>query len=165
MSATTQVLIKPTRPVSPGLRFDLVGDDELTGGAGGWQDIARPRRRTAVEWVGTPAYTYVLPLMIDGIETSPGGNTVVESAIKTLTSWGTPTSKTGQPPVVRLAGPLRAPDSLRWVIDDITWGEQIRNNAGRRIQQQVTVTLKEFVEPTLMKGPAARARNRKKKKK
>ena len=156
--APRTVLIKPIRPRGPGIRFELIGDDTVTGGVGGWEDLPRPRRRAATDYVGTPAYTEVLPLLIDGTETSRGHDTPIEGRIRTLISWGVPRKGADRPAVLRISGPLRVPASKRWVIQDLEWGPQIRNQAGRRVQQYVTVTLKEYVEPVILRGPAAKSR-------
>lgn len=157
----SRVLIKPTSPASAGVLFELVGEDEPGEGSGSWADVTRPRRRSAVEWLGEPACSYVLPLMLDGIETRRGHNTPVEAQIRTVRSWKHKTKKTGQPPVLRLAGPLHFPATMRWVLDDIAWGAKQRDNQGRRIQQMVTLTLKEYVEPTVVRSPAKKHRDHK----
>lgn len=173
-----RVLIKPTRPSGPGLWFELLGDDEITGGVGGWEDLPRPRRRNAVQWVGTPALSLGLPLLLSGVDqahttsalsrrpihTVFARDTSVESAVRQLTSWGQKTKKTGQPPILRVAGPVRGPQTARWVIEDLEWGPQIRNRDGQRIQQEVTVRLKEYIEAAVVRGPAAASRNRRRKK-
>lgn len=159
--AQTRVLIKPTHPVGAGVWFELVDEDQPREDAGGWQDVARPRRQTAVEWIGGGAATYVLPLMLDGVETTPGRDASIEAQVRAVRSWIRPTKKTGEPPVLRIAGPLHFPETMRWVVDDITWGAKIRNNnTGRRVQQMLTISLKQYLEPTVVKSPAKKARNR-----
>lgn len=157
------VRIKPVHPGGPALVFDLIGDDILTGGTGGWDSLSRPRREAATEWVGTPATTYVLPLLIDGIETQVGRDTVIESACRQVEKWGMPAKKTGQPPILRVTGLVQVSTSSRWVVNDIEWGTAIRNQDGRRIQQPITLTLLKYVEPKIVRGPAHAARNRRKK--
>jgi hypothetical protein len=147
-------------PRDDSLSFDLVGDDEVSDGVGGWEDLARPRRKSAVEWVGTPAMTLVLPLLIDGTERAVGVDAVIEWKCARLFSWGRKTKKTGLPVVLRATGPIRCTAQQRWVINGLSWGGQIRNADGRRVQQYVTVTLKEYIEAAVLKGPAARARDR-----
>jgi hypothetical protein len=158
-SVKRRVTITPVTPKGPALRFDLVDEDTLSGGAGGWEDLARPRRRAATEWTGTPLYTYVLPLLLSGMEHQVGVDKPIESEIRALTSWGHRTHKTGEPPILRISGPIRVPTSLRWVIADTAWGQQTRNRDGRRIQQYVTLTLKEHVEAVILKGPASKSKH------
>lgn len=164
MSAVKRtVQIKPTRPAKPGLALHLIGDDVLAGGVGVWTILNRPRRREAIEFSGISGHTYTLPLLLDGMETQPGVDTVVEGQIRTLSAWAsTPTQATNQPHVVRVTGPLKAPETLRWVIENLEWGAAIRNAQGRRVQQYVTVTLRQFLEPKIKRSPAKSARDRKK---
>lgn len=164
-----RVLIKPVRPASEGVRCDLIGEDQLTGGVAVWNTVDRPRRRAGVEWAGTSGYTYVLPLLIavpDGDQTVRPGDRVthagaaVEGDCRRLRSWASKaTRKTREPCVVRIAGPLRAPDATRWVITGLEWGTQIRDSNGRRIQQAVTVTLTEWVQAEVKRSPAKHARD------
>lgn len=160
-NAQRQVRITPTRPARTGIALDLVGDDVLAGGVGVWTVLNRPRRVEAIEFSAISGYTYGLPLLLDGMETSPGVDRVVESQIQALTNWASvPTQKTNQPAVVRVTGPLKAPQNLRWVIENLEWGACVRNRQGRRVQQYVTVTLRQFVEPKIKRSPAKAARDR-----
>lgn len=148
----------PRRRADSELTFELLGDPEVTGGAGGWEDVPRPRRRTATEWVGTPPLAQVLPLLLDGTEVGPGIDVSVESQCRRLLAWANP-HKGDDPPALRLAGPV-AHTGVRWVIGDIGWGPALRDVAGRRIQQEVTLTLLEYVEAKVARGPAAASRKR-----
>lgn len=159
------VSITPTRPIGSGLNASLVGADTLTGGVGVWDSVARPRQREALEWTGTSGFTYVLPLVFDGLDFWPGRDNSVEAGCRLLQKWaGDPTKKTGEPTIVRLSGPLQTPDSIRWVITGLDWGAKVRNREGRRVQQYVTVTFREHTEAVVLKGPAAKSRNRRGKK-
>ncbi|MDI6911485.1 hypothetical protein [Nocardioides sp.] len=162
MHAGTQrrVHIKPTRPAGPGVWFDLIGDDDPREGSAGWQDVSRPRRQSGVEWVGQSASAYVLPLLLDGVEVSPGRDQVIEKDIRAVRSWFVKTKKTGEPPVLAITGPLHFPKSMRWVVADMVWGAKIRDPGGRRVQQALTLTLKQYLEPSVVKSPAKKARHR-----
>lgn len=142
------------------ITFDLVADPSLSGGVGGWTEIPRPRRTNAAEWTSTPARSQILPLMLDGMEYSKGVDVPVEPQIAALISWGTKHPATGQPTVLGVSGPVHATDG-RWVINDLDWGGLVRNGAGDRIQQKVTVTLLELLEPSLLASPARKARKHK----
>ena len=177
------VRIKAVRPAGGSITLDLAGDDQLTGGVSNWTTVDRPRRRQAVEWAGVTGFTYVLPLVLNGVDAGGGSTSyngevghivqrpgpvhqggrdvVVEPDIQQLLKWASKaTKKTGQPVVVRLAGPLKAPDSVRWVISSLDWGAQIRNRSGRRIQQYVTVTLVEWVDADVKRSPAKKSRHK-----
>lgn len=157
----SSIRLVPTRPRGSALTVDLVGDDVLTGGAGGWQDLERPLRRAAIEYVGTPGYIYELPLLFNGVEALPGVDVLVDGGCREIMRWGNRNRDTGQPQVLRLDGAvLKAPPSCRWVIDSIGWGESWRNSNGGRIQQFFMLTLKEFVEAEVLKSPAKASRDR-----
>lgn len=159
---TGTVLLKPVQPVRDGLRLALVGEDKLSGGVAAWGTLDRPRRRSAVEWTGTSGFTYVLPLLLDGMETTPGRDTSVEAACRTLMSWGAEATKaTRQPVVLKATGPLQTPENIRWVISGIDWGTKFRNAAGQRVQQYAAVTLTEYVAASVRHSPAKASRDRK----
>lgn len=164
MNAPTRVTLTPTSPKRDDeIRLDLVGDDRLTGGVGAWSTVARPRRRAAVEWTGTSGFTYVLPLLLDGLEVSVGRDRSVEADIRKLLTWASqPTKSTGQPVVLRATGPLRTPPTVRWVITDLAWGGQIRRDDGRRVQQYVTITLTEHTAARVRRSPAKKSRDKNK---
>lgn len=158
-----RVQLWPIVPNAPQavITFDLVGDPSLSGGVGGWSEISRPRRTNAAEWTSTPARSQVLPLLLDGMEYSKGVDVSVEPQIASLIAWGTKQPATGQPVVLGVSGPVHATDG-RWVLNDLDWGTLVRDSAtGNRIQQKVTVTLLELLEPTLLSSPARKARNHK----
>lgn len=163
--ASRRVSILPVRPRRFGIVADLVGDDQLSGGVGNWDSLPRPRRREAVEWTGTSGFTYVLPLLINGMEARVGADASVEGSCRVLQQWAAdPTKQTDQPCIVAIRGPLQTPDSTRWVITGLEWGAKVRNKEGRRIQQYVTVTLREHIDAAVLKGPAAKSKHRRGKK-
>lgn len=157
------VVLDAVTPNRRPLRFHLNGDDELTGGVGGWEDVPRPRRRATSEWVGSPVFQLAVPLITSGIDAGrPGRDVSVEPKLRALVALGQPTVKTGEPPILKVTGPLRVPSpKTRWVLVDIEWGAQIRNSRGQRIQQEMTVILREYVRGDILRGPAAAARARK----
>jgi hypothetical protein len=153
------VTITPVDPPGASLRFHLDGDDELTGGVGGWEIVGRPRRRGAAEWVGVPPFRLTLPLFTDGLDVRPGVNVSVEPKITALTRLALKVPGGFQPPLLELSGPLRLPfPGMRWVIEDITWGTAWRRSDQQRVQQAMTVMLIEHVTAEILLGPAAQAR-------
>lgn len=155
-----RVRIRAVNPDRPPITLHLVGPDQLTGGVGAWETLSRPRRRDAVEWTGTTAFTYVLPLLLDGMEHRPGVDISVEADCWALLDWASEaTKKTDQPCIVKISGPLQPPAGIRWVITGIEWGDKVRNRAGRRVQQYVTLTLRQYVEAAVLKGPAAKSKH------
>lgn len=162
MSTARRVTLTPVSPAKPGMVLHLVGDDDLRGGTGAWNTVNRPRRRDALEWSGTRGFTYVLPLLLDGTEISRGVDAPVEEDCRRLLAWSAEATKaTGEPVVLVATGPLKTNPTVRWVITDLTWGGQIRNTAGKRVQQYVTVSLTEHLAPTVRKSPAKKVRDNK----
>lgn len=143
-----------------GVTFDLVGAVTVSGGIGGWSEIPRPRRTTALEWTGTPGRSQVVPLLLNGLEAGGRGvDLSVEPQIRCVEAWGTPSDATdSEPPPLRLAGPIRTVG--QWVLQDVSWGAEARNADGDRIQQFVTLTLLELVTPQLLRSPAKRVRRK-----
>lgn len=155
----SDVVIRQTNPAGGGrVDFELVGDDDLSGGVGGWATLDRPRRTAAVTWTGTPAQTYTLPLLLDGMDLGPGLDFPIESQCNQLLAWGRG-SVTNTPPVLQVTGLVIVPDTSRWVLQDLSWGGKERDRLGRRVQQYVTVTLLEYVTPVLLDSPAKKARH------
>lgn len=153
------VVLRQVIPTGPSVVLDLAGDDDLAGGVGGWTSLDRPRRPAAVSWTGTPAQSYTLPLLLDGIEAGGiGVDLPVESDCQQLLAWGRG-SVTNTPPVLQVTGAVIVPGTSRWVLQDLSWGAKERDRLGRRVQQYVTVTLLEYVATVLLNSPAKKARH------
>ncbi|MBB3041027.1 hypothetical protein [Nocardioides soli] len=162
MTVLRQVLLQPVLPARPEfLVLDLVGEDKLSGGVATWSTLNRPRRRDAIQFDGVTGFTYVLPLLINGLDAAPGVDLVVEPRVQVLQSWASSVQTTRQPVVLRATGPLQTPETVRWVITGLDWGAKVRDNRGRRIQQYVTVTLTQYVTAVVRKSAAKRSRDRK----
>lgn len=151
----SQVIIRQVDPPGPSLVCQLAGDDDLAGGVGGWTSLDRPRRTSAASWVGTPAQTYTLPLLLDGL--AAGDEVSVEAACLQLQLWGAGDAAT-PPPVLQVLGEVLVQPTSRWVLQDLAWGARERDASGSRVQQDVTVTLLAYTAPVLLKSPAKKAR-------
>ena len=129
---------------------DLVGDDGPGGGIGGWEgEQAGKQKKPVLRYAGRPGRTQQITLMFDGVDTG----TVVESAVRQLETWGAGRKNT-QPPRLSVTGRLlRSPASVSWVITGLEYGEQIRRGDGRRIRQEVTVSLAEWNKAPAKKKP------------
>lgn len=161
MSGSTQVTLKPVLPAGASMRLELVGDDQLSGGTGTWSTLNRPRRQDAIQFEGVSGFVYVLPLLLDGMESSPRLDASVEASCRLLQSWSSAVKQaTKQPVVLRASGPLQTDGAVRWVITDLQWGAKIRNSAGSRVQQYVTVTLTQYRTASVRKSPAKQSRDR-----
>lgn len=161
MTAAGMVTLTAVEPAGASLRLHLVGDAALSGGGAQWEIVPRPRRTSATEWVGTDPHQMAMPLLLDGMDVvAGGGDRPVEADCDLLAAWQRPIQST-PPPIVVAAGPLPIPAyGLRWVITSVEWGTAVRGADGRRIQQEVTVTLLEHTVANILFGPAAAARAR-----
>lgn len=153
------VTIHPVGKPGKKITLEQIGDDELTGGRGGWEVLARPTREAMTAWRSTPGVTWTLPLSFDGF--GDVRDRVVEQDIAALESWSTPDEKLGRPPELVVAALVGlGPSTFRWVIDDIGYGAQIRNPANQRIRQDISLTLLKYVPGKILKGPAAKSRGK-----
>jgi hypothetical protein len=141
------------RSVSPpGLELKFQYDPEqlvMQKGVGGWSEVDRPRRPTALEWTGQPLHTLDLDLLYDQW---PDGH--VENEMFALAILALPTAQTGEPPILSVA--YAGLDGYRWVIQDCTFGDELRRSDGKRCRQQVTVNLLEWRGLAIVNGPAAK---------
>ena len=171
-------------PIANLYSLALLGPEgaRMTEGGGGW-DVVPVRRSVGItEWAGRPNYAMSLDLLFDGWmqhpirpslpasfigrpwlppgrpEYSPGVGLWLEGAIKNLEALSVPGRDMTTPPSLRIYGAIAHPD-VRWVIQNLEWGDSIRDIVtGRRMRQQVTVSLIEYHQPTeLQKLPRGKA--------
>jgi hypothetical protein len=115
----------------------------VTAGYGGWNEVARPRRRPLTVWQGSPGLRMDLPVLIDGWKTGAS----IERQIAQLSKLGFPVASDGSPPRIRLRarGGTVPNQSKVWVVDAISWGDALANAKGNRVRQQATLSLLEFI--------------------
>jgi hypothetical protein len=115
----------------------------VTAGYGGWQEIARPRRRPLSVWTGSPGLRMDLPILLDGFAAGAS----IERQITQIESLALPTAADGSPPRVRFVARGGAvPHQNRvWVVDTLAWGDALMNRAGDRTRQQVTLSMLEWI--------------------
>ncbi|MFW6776067.1 hypothetical protein ACOACO_17420 [Nocardioides sp. CPCC 205120] len=154
-----RVIIKAVNPGGARLGFDLVGAETRAGGAGGWEALARPRRTATVEWAGVPPLTLTLPLMLSGAQQS-GPPTSIEAPLRILEDvWCKPHPRTRRPPILQVTGLPWGVWRHLWVINDaIGYGDVMRGDNGHRVQVEFTLSLLEYVAPSVLRRPTARAR-------
>lgn len=148
----------PIQPKGDPLRFQW-NPEQVTAvsAVGGWSRIARPRRKTATDWGGQPSEEVSFVLFFDQ-EESLGS---VEAKCSRLESFGLPRAEGKPPPLLRLSyGPVGK--GKKWVIDDLSWGPEVRRSDLHRVYQEVTVTLLEFVDLELEFTPAKKHKHKKK---
>lgn len=107
----------------------------------------RPRRRAVTEWNGNEPLRLELPLMIDNFKAGRAGP--VEEACRSFEKMAGLAAGDPEPPPLQLRGTPRgliphdfykAPH-VRWLIETLTWGASERGKDGRRLRQELTVTL------------------------
>lgn len=124
---------------------------KVTGGYGGWVDVPRPRRLALTQWDGRSPFEMAVQLVLD----AHADDGSVEAQCSALERMALPPRSLAEPPVVRIKGPVPH-DDLTWVVNGIDWGAAMRNDAGNRSRQEVTLTLKRYVaEDRLTLRPAA----------
>lgn len=129
----------------------------MVDGYGGWTEIPRPKRDTAVEWTGRPAAKMILEILLDNFREG----THVENRIKNLERMALPASDRTDPPTIKLDGPVPHQEK-QWVIGTLEWGAAIWAQDGRRRRQEVKLTLLEKVEDArvAIKSPASKQRGK-----
>lgn len=139
MTVDRSLTITPVDPPGGPLVIGLDdGQPQPSAGEGGWTEIARPRRRAAMEWTGHAAYRLTVSLLLDRGGAEDTGDDV-EGDCEALRGLGLQVPGGHQPPVLTLAGPLYIP-AERWVIQSIEWGAYLRRrDDGLRVRQAVSV--------------------------
>lgn len=161
MTAQNIVQITQVVPTGSTVGFQLLGGATLTrDSGGGWQVVDRPRRQASTEWLDYGPFTMTLPLMIDGVKGVSG--TSIEGLIGVVENWEAPAGI--EPPKLQVSGPVPHTDLL-WVCKPTQWPEDaIRDpQTGFRWQQKLTLTLLQYVPPTVAvtsPSPAAAAAQR-----
>lgn len=148
--------LRQVKPRGPTLRFRL-NPEQVTesGGVGGWGRRQRPLRRPALEWEGIPEQTLSFTLLLDGWP-----DRSVEQDIRALRRMGRPRSRGRPPPELELEyGNMGR--GATWVIDNLSWGDELRNRQLQRVRQEVTVSLVRYVEADITLTPTQRHKERK----
>jgi len=155
------VTVTPVDPPGPAISFPYAGPAQPSGGVGGWDDVARSRRTTAVEWVGTPGRELRVAGLVTGIDVNNDAQGDARDAsrepkLQAIEALGLPTEKTGEPPVVKLTGPVLH-RGRRWVLDEIEWGTYELNAAGERVKAEFVLVLKQHIAADVILSPAKRS--------
>lgn len=154
---TRQITLSTT---SPALRVSVLRGDApptITGGYGGWDTVARPRRQSLTVWNGRDPFTMTFDLIFDAYI----AGTSVETPVSILERMALPPRAGAEPPIVRVAGALPHKD-LTWVIatDGLAWGDSLWSPRGFRTRQAVTVKLLRYVAPDRIQDGTAASRAR-----
>jgi len=136
----------------------LVGPDgpKITDGYGGWSTVDRPRRQGVTLWTGRPPFKMTVDFVLDGYKKLKP----VEIACASLERMALPPTEGKEPPVLKVSGDMVPHPGLDWVLEDIQWGETIRNSSGRRLRQVATLTFIRYVKEDRLREQKASARAR-----
>lgn len=149
----------------------LAGDGAptVTDGYGGWDEIARPRRIGMATWNGYPALRLSIPIVFNSVglgnpAVQPSG-AAIERDIALLEGMARSPRPAKEPPAISLdchGALIPHKDIKKWVIENIEWGDALRNSSGDRIRQDATVTLMEKIEDAAIEERSAANRAREK---
>ena len=155
MSDRRQVTLTSSRPVLSITAWMGRNPPAITGGYGGWQSRPRPRRQSLTVFQGNEPYQMDLPLMLDGF----ADDRSVQAQISTLERMGRPVADWEEPPIVTVSGVVPHTD-LTWVVNDLKFGDSVRNEKGAIVRQEITVSLLRYVaeDRVSTKSSAAKAR-------
>lgn len=113
----------------------------LSGGKGGWEETARNRRTAVSEWRGHGLQRLSVPVMLDGWIDRRS----VSKGVADLDRMGVKPRNAMHPPIVRVSGAMRGTD-LQWVVEDIAWEEELRDDAsGVILRAAGVVTLMQYL--------------------
>lgn len=155
MTDARQVTILSTRPSISVTAWLGADPPTVSGGYGGWDIVARPRRQALTHWKGHDPFQMELPILLDGFV----NNSSVEARCTALERMARPPRVLDEPPLVKVIGQVPHTD-LVWVIQTIRWGDVVRSTTGQRIRQACIVSLLRYIEHDRVQlaGAAARAR-------
>lgn len=137
--------VKPSR--ASGARWDILERPPRQG-----VDWSKATSGDITEWKGRRNKRLDLPILIEGWVTRAGGGQWIETQVAALEEMQ------DTPLTLRVVGPIPY-WGVQWVIDDIDYGDYIRDAAtGRRMRQSLLLHLLEYVQPDqLAKLPRAKA--------
>jgi len=121
-------------------------------GYGGWQTVARPQRRSIVEWQGLDPWLLELAVILDGW----ASRTSVEHDCATLATLATPGGAFQPPPTVGVNLPALVLPDTAWVIQTLDWGTNvIRDEDAKgnvyRLRQDAALQLIQLVEASTLR--------------
>lgn len=158
------VILNPVTPAQRPIALELDDYPTRSGGLGGWEGLARPRHTAAAGWVGLSDLTWSLPLIIDGMEAGGIGiDRDIQPDVDAILAMGLPTPQTDEPPILQIIGLRFISTASRWVLQEVDLGASVSAN-GVLVQQELTVTVQQYVAAQIVNGPAAKARSRNKQK-
>lgn len=123
-----------------------------SGGVGGWEEIAHPKRPSSTEYAGQPLRSLTIDALFDGWREQRD----VENQCRILDVWGRIPPGQREPAVLQLV--YGSYGSGRWVVNGLDWGDALRGPGGKRLRQYVTVELLEYRDEQVALTPVQRAK-------
>jgi hypothetical protein len=150
------------RSTNPPLNvYARLGPDapKLTGGFGGWEVTQRPRDVGMTVWQGVPPFEYTLNLLLgnESLRDAPSLERVLSQLITVARG-----DDNHPPGVVTITGMPGLPAD-RWIINNLDFGDIVRNRQMETIRQTVTITFLEYQPPEygrLARGALAKPKQR-----
>lgn len=133
--------------VPPGVSVSMILDANspvVSGGGGGWVVTPRPGRKGLTSWQGVDPFQLSFSAWFDAIFAN---GTDVEADCNDLMTLWRPRGDFNAPRHVRVTGPIPLSDDVDWLLTGLSWGPTLRAANGARRQQQMDITLLEFVDP------------------
>lgn len=123
-------------------------------GFGGWQEVARPRRVSFMDWQGNAPIRLQFGLMLD--KWGDGPQTCEQDCLD-LERMGRPGPQNQKPPTIKITEGELPHMNVTWALDSLEWGDCIRQrDTGKRVRQVVSLTLVALSDPyASAKSPAA----------
>lgn len=115
-------------------------------GWGGWEEVARPKRKGISDWTQAPLIRMPIPLLLDGWRSSSS----VQRHVDILKAWASSRAGKRPPRLKILSGPVPHTD-LVWVIEDLDFDEALLDDNGVLVRQSLTLNLLEFEAGEVLK--------------
>lgn len=141
---TRNITITAIDPAGPTVKCTHAGGVSTYTAQNGWQFTQLPRRQSMTEFMGYDGYTMVVPVMFG----NGADKTSIEPQLEVLR--GIARNRVGprvEPAVIEITGDLVPIAWLKFVINDIKFNAEYRNDDGSRYYAQVDITLFEW-QPT-----------------
>lgn len=125
----------------------LLGESQpvLSGGIGGWEEVARPRKQALMTWKGTPLRTLEIEVMFDGWVSGSS----MEDSVKLLRRLGEIVPSVSRPPIVQVEGFI-INSTGDWIVNDIAFEDgELRGDDGTLLRSVATVSLIEFIPASI----------------
>lgn len=119
---------------------------KITAGTGGWEVTARPRQVGMTTWAGVEPFQLTLGVMLDGAGRS------VEPTLRELVTVARGDDDS-PPGALKLAGIAQPAHDVRWVVEGLEFADPILARNGERTRQPLTLTLREYVDPSYLPTP------------